>query len=94
MPPPRDQCVAVAAAVAACHHHETSVAVAAAVAACHRREASVAVAAATAEACHRREIPYGHPFVGLRLPRPSRPENHDRRQKHGGSMDVPGTGGE
>ena len=45
-----------------------------------------------AEACHRREIPYGHPFVELRLPWPPSPENHDRRQEHGGSMDVPGTG--
>ena len=25
---------------------------------------------------------------------PPRPENHDRRQEHGGAMDVPGTGGE
>ena len=45
---------AVAAAAAACHHHETSVAVAAAAAACHLREASVAAAAAAA-ACHRQE---------------------------------------
>ena len=89
--------VAVAAAAAeACHRRETSVAVAAAaVEACHRREISVAVtAAAAAEACPRREIPYGHPFVGLRLPRPPRPENHGLRQEYGGSMDVPGTGGE
>ena len=54
----------------------------------------IVVAAAAAEACHRREIPYCYPFVGLRLPRSPRPDNHDRRQEHGGAMDVPGTGGE
>ena len=78
------------------HRCETSIAaaVAAAGAACHRRETSIVVAAAAAEACHRREIPYCYPFVGLRLPRPPRPDNHDRRQEHGSAMDVPGTGGE
>ena len=92
----RETSVVVAAdAAEACHRRETSVAVAAAAAeACHRHETSVAVTAAAAEACHRREIPYGHPFVGLRLPRPPSPENYDRRQEHGGSMDVPGIGGE
>ena len=25
---------------------------------------------------------------------PPRPDNHDRRQEHGGAMDVPGTGAE
>ena len=88
----REARVAAAAAAASYHRREASVAAAAAAAAYHRREASVAVAAAAAEAYHRREIPYGHPFVGLRLPRP-RPENHNRRQEHGGSMDVLGTGG-
>ena len=93
----RETSVAVAAAaVEACHRSKISVAVAAAAAAeaCHRRKTSVAVTAAAAKACHRREIPYGHPFVGLRLPRPPRPENHGQRQEYGGSMDVPGTGGE
>ena len=70
------------------HHRETVAAVAAAAMASHKK------AAAAAEACHRREIPYGHPYVELRLPRPPSPEKHDRRQEHGGSMDVPGTGGE
>ena len=66
---------AAAAAAAACHGRDTSVAAAAsAAAACHRRETSVAAAAA-AEACHRREVPYRRPFVGLRLQRPPRPEN-------------------
>ena len=61
----------------------------------HRRETSVAAAvAAAAAACHRREMPYCYPFVGLRLPWPPRPDNHDRRQEHGGAMGVPGTGGE
>ena len=60
----------------------------------HRRETSSVVAAAAAEACYRREMPYCCPFVGLRLQRPPRPDNHDRRQEHGGAMDVPGTGGE
>ena len=75
---------------------ETSIAaaVAAAAAACHLRETSIVLAAAAAEACHRREMPYCYPFVGLRLQRPPRPDNHDRRQEHGGAMDVPGTGGE
>ena len=68
----REASVAAAAAAAACHRREASVAVAAAAAACHRREASVAAAAAAAEACHRR-------------PRPPRPENHGRRQEHGGT---------
>ena len=100
----RETIVAVAAAAAACHHRETSVAAAAAAAeachrretsvaaaatACHHRETSVAVAAAATNACHRREIPYRRPFVGLRLPRPPRPENHGRRQKHGGSVVPP-----
>ena len=63
------------------HRRETSIAaaVAAAAAACHRRETSIVVAAAAAEGCHRREIPYCYPFVGLRLPRPPCPDNHDRR---------------
>ena len=74
------------------HRRETSSA--AAVAAWHRRETSIVVAAAAAEACYRREMPYCCPFVGLRLQRPPRPDNHDRRQEHGGAMDVPGTGGE
>ena len=74
------------------HCCETVVAVAAAAMGCHHRETSVVVAAAAAEACHRREIPYGHPFVEPRLPWPPSPENHDRRQEHGGSMDFPGTG--
>ena len=77
----RETSVAVAAAAAAeaCHRRETSVAAATAAAeACHRRETSVAVAAAAAaEACHRREIPY------------RRPENHGRRQEHGGGSMVP-----
>ena len=84
---------AVAAAAAACHRRETSVAVdTTAAEACHHRE--TVAAAAAAEACHHREIPYGILSVGLRLPRLSRPENHDRRQEHGDLMDVPGTGGE
>ena len=62
---------ATAAAAEACHRRETSVASAAAAAVCHRREVSVA-AAASAAACHRR-------------PRPPRPENHGRRQEHGGT---------
>ena len=34
----------------------------------HRRETSSAAAvAAAAAACHRREMPYCYPFVGLRL---------------------------
>ena len=65
------------------HRRETIATVAAAAAACHHRETSVAAAAAT---CHRREIPYRRPFVGLRLPRPPRPEDHGRRQEHGGSV--------
>ena len=73
------------------HRRETSSA--AAVAAWHRRKTSIVVAAAAAEACHRREMPYCYPFVRLRLQRPPRPDNHDRRQEHGGAMDVPGTGG-
>ena len=85
----RETSVVAAAAAAACHRRETSVAAAAAAAACHRRETSVAAAAAAAEACHRREIPYRRPFVDLRLPRPPRPENHGRRQEHGGSMAPP-----
>ena len=87
----RETSVAVASVAVACHRRETSVAAAAAAAAeaCHRRETSVAVAAAAAEACHRREIPYRRPFVGLRLPRPPRPENHGQRQEHGGSMIPP-----
>ena len=78
------------------HRRETSIAaaVAAAAAACRRRETSTVVAAAAAEACKRREMPYCYPFVGLRLPRPPRPDNHDRRQEHRGAMDVPGTGAE
>ena len=85
----RETSVSAAAAAAACHRRETSVAAAAAAAeACHRRETSVAVAAA-AEACHRREIPYRRPFVGLRLPSPPHPENHGRRQEHGGSVVPP-----
>ena len=52
----------------------------------HRRETiAAAAAAAAAVACHHREIPYRRPFVGLRLPRPPRPQNHDRRQEHAGS---------
>ena len=92
----RDTSIVVAAAAAeACHRRETSIVVAAAAAeACRGREASIVVAAAAAEACHRPEIPYCYPFVGLRLPRPPRPDNHDRRQEHGRAMDVPGTGGE
>ena len=62
------------------YYRRETIAAAAAVAVYHRRETSVA-AAATAEACYRR-------------PRAPRPENHDRRQEHGGAMDVPGTGGE
>ena len=86
----RETSVAAAAPAAeVCHRHETNVAVAAVVAACYRRETSVAAAAAAAEACHRREIPYRRPFVGLRLPRPPRPENHGRRQEHGGWMVPP-----
>ena len=85
---------AAAAATAVYHRRETSVAAAAATTVCHSRGASAAAAAAAAKACYHREIPYGHPFVGLRLPRPPRLENHDRRQEHGGAMDVPGTGGE
>ena len=86
----RETSVAAAPAAAACHRRESSVAAAAAAAeACHRRETSVAAAAAAAEACHRREIPYRRPFVDLRLPRPPRPENHGRRQEHGGSMVPP-----
>ena len=82
----RETSVVAAAAAAACHRREISVAAAAAAAeACHRRETSVAVASAAAEACHRREIPYRRPFVGVRLPRPPRPENHGRRQEHAGS---------
>ena len=86
----RETSVAAAAAAAkAYHRRETSVAAAAAAAeACHRRETSVAVAVAAVEACHHREIQYRRPFVGLRLPRPPRPENHGRRQEHGG-MEVP-----
>ena len=76
---------AAAAAAGVCHRRETSVAAAAAAAACHRREASVAVAAAAVVACHRREVPYRHPFVGLHLPRSPRPQNHGRRQEHAGS---------
>ena len=86
----RETSVAAAAAAAACYRRETSIAaVAAAAEAYHRRETSVAVAAAAAEACHRRGIPYRRPFVGLRLPRPPRPENHGRRQEHRGSMLPP-----
>ena len=82
--------VAAAAAAAACHRRETSVAAAAAAAAaCHRRETSVAAAAAAAVACYRREVSYRRPFVGLRLPRPLRPQNHGRRQEHAGSAIPP-----
>ena len=77
----RRETIAAAAAAAVYHRRETSVAAAAAAAVCHCREISVAAAAAAAETCYRR-------------PRPPRPENHDRRQEHGGAMDVPGTGGE
>ena len=79
----------IAAAAAACHHHETSVAAAAAAAACHRREPSVAVAAAAAEACHRRETSVAVAAAAAEAchcrPRPPRPENHGRRQEHGGT---------
>ena len=68
------------------HRRETIAAVAAAAAACHRRETSVAAAAA---ACRRREVPYRRSFVGLRLLRPPRPENHSRRQEHAGSGVLP-----
>ena len=81
--------VAAAAAAAACHRRETSVAAAAAAAACHRRETSVAAAAAAAAAYYRREVSYRRPFVGLRLPRPLRPQNHGRRQEHAGSAIPP-----
>ena len=37
-----------------------------------RRE-TIAAAAAAAAACHRREVSYRRPFVGLRLPRLPRP---------------------
>ena len=77
----REASAAAASAAAACQRRGASVAAAVAAAeACHHRET---IAAATAEACHRREIPYCHPFVGLRLPRPPRPENHNRRQEYG-----------
>ena len=86
----RETSVAAAAAAAACHRRDTSVTAAAAAAeACHRRETSVAVAAAAAEACHRRVIPYRRPFVDVRLPRIPRPENHGRRQEHGGLVVLP-----
>ena len=77
----RETITAAAAAAAVYHRRENSVAAAAAAALCHCRETSVAAAATAAEACYRR-------------PRPPRPENHDRRQEHGGAMDIPGTGGE
>ena len=82
--------VAAAAAAAACHRREASVAAAAAAAACHRREASVAAAAAAAvEACHRREASVAVAAAAAeachRRPRPPRPKNHGRRQKHGGT---------
>ena len=86
----RETSVAAATAAVACHRRESSVAAAAAAAeACHCRETSVAVAAAAAEACHRRRILYRRPFVGLRLPRPPRPENHGRRKGHGVSVVPP-----
>ena len=78
----RKAIAAVPAAAAACHRRETSVAAAVAAAACHRRETSVSAAAA---AYYRREVPYRRLFVGLRLPRPPRPENQGRRQEHAGS---------
>ena len=62
----RETSVAAVAAAAGCHRCKTSVAAAAAAAACHCRETSVAAATAGAEACHRREIRYRRPFVGLR----------------------------
>ena len=68
----RETIAAAAAAAAACHRRETSIA-AAATAACHCRETSVAASAAAA-ACHRREVPYRRPLVGLRLPRPPGPK--------------------
>ena len=81
--------VAAAAAAAACHRREASVAAAAAAAACHRCEASVAAAAAAAEACHRCETSVAEAVAAAeachRRPRPPRPENHDRRQEHGGT---------
>ena len=61
----------------------TLYATAAAAAACHRQTSVVAAAAAAA--CHRHEVPYRRPLVGLRLPRPPRPQNHGRRQEHAGS---------
>ena len=70
---------AVAAVAAACHRRGTSVVAAAAAAACHRRETNVDVASAAAEASHRREISYGRPFVGFRLPRPPCPQKHGQR---------------
>ena len=90
----RETIDAIAAAAAACHHYETNVAAAAAAVACHRREASVAAAAATAEACHRRETSVAVAAAAAeachRRPRLPRPENHGRRQEHGGT-EVPPT---
>ena len=90
----RETIAAVAAAAAPCHHHETSIAAAVAAAACHRREASdAAAAAAAAEACHRRETSVAVAAAAAeachRRPRPPRPENHGRRQEHGGTRVPP-----
>ena len=86
----RETIAAAAAAAAKCHRRETSVAAAAAAAACRRREASVTAAAATA-ACHRHETNVAAAAAAAtaeayhRRPRPPRPENHGRRQEHGGT---------
>ena len=94
----REASAAAVVAVSACHRREASVAAAVAAAACHRREASVAAAAAAAKACHHRETVVAAAAAAAeacyRRPRPPRPENHDRREEHGGAMDVPGIGEE